>query len=76
MNRSASTSSSSSSRTSLEVSPVGVSSISFRPRRINERSGPDSCAVSVRVNGELGWVEVKWFAISASIGYCGSNVNA
>jgi hypothetical protein len=64
VNRSASTSSSSSSGTWLAVSPVGVSSISLRPRRINERSGAQSCAVSVRVNGELGCVEVKWFANS------------
>ena len=58
VNRSASTPSNSSSPTSLTLSPSGVSSISLRPRRISERSGVESCAVSVRVKGELGWVDV------------------
>jgi hypothetical protein len=56
--RSARTPSNSSSPTSLALSPSGVSSISLRPRRISERSGAESCAVSARVKGELGWVDV------------------
>jgi hypothetical protein len=56
--RSARTPSNSSSPISLTLWPTGVSSISLRPRRISERSGAESCAVSVRVKGELGWVDV------------------